>query len=520
WVAPAAGAGAVTLLAVTSAGSGPLALDENPQIEALGFPDGETRLYDNYVAAEDIAGDLPLAFDSSTSLVAAVRRDEAKNGNCGTSAIVGNCVDVYQVVTILDAVPPLAGSRTLRPSVGPIQKELIHLEDLDWSRLPSLDYIPAVDAGEVEPIREKWSHALEIFSIVDAEGESYSEAGRAFRAGLLVPDYGAGTARSFYDHLFSLFSSGDDLTTKEPALAAMLTYGKDLYDAVFDHGIQRRGWGSGAGQHLGKFPPAVFYAAMLRDPGPGAALATISASQVGRPDTYAPQELEQINDGPNGPVWGDAPDVMGRYDVTRYWAEMLSAQCFDGALGECRTSGGRRTTRDPMTFVDGPPAKPGSSYMGVALGPTLAFAALAHLMPRVCAIADYPPLIAYADRIRSIGLQTANDPCAPPDPRENPETCDAFRSRDCEYYGTSNTGTATWGPISLDDLHTCIPNGPGQNGRFPQFHGEDVSVGYKVVVVEDHWDLIRASNEPCSADLSIHIFSDGFESGDTGAWRP
>ena len=53
-----------------------------------------------------------------------------------------------------------------------------------------------------------------------------------------------------------------------------------------------------------------------------------------------------------------------------------------------------------------------------------------------------------------------------PRPREDPATCDAFRERNCQYYGRSNTGVATWGP-DPQNPGQCIRNAEGQNGRFP-----------------------------------------------------
>ncbi|WP_395373701.1 hypothetical protein [Marinicella sp. W31] len=512
WIAPADGENSVTLTAVTGSGSGPLSLDENPKPESIGLLDS-INTYGNYVAEENILNALPLNFSQNTSLVAAIQKDEATHGNCGTRAIEGNCVEAYHVVTLLDQVPANAGVTVLRPSIDEPVKELLDLSAFDFNRLPSLPYIDSIDSAEMESIRQRWSHSTEIFSIKATNGEVYSEGGRAFRADSLVDDYASGVARTFYQNVLSLMASGNDEAEKRQALAAILTYGKDLYYGVYDHDVRTRGWSSGAGQHLGKFPPTVLFAALYEDDFYANVLRQTSLTMLGLRDGNSPQELEQINVGINGPIWGDFPDEMGRYEVTRYWSEMLGGQCFDGATGECRSSIGKKTTRDPYGFIDGPPAKPGSSYMAVSAGPIRGFAALSHLIPEVCSIINYPLLTEYTDRIGNQGLLTENDNCAPPDPREDPSTCDAYRGRDCEYYGLSNTGTATWGPVSEENLMQCIPNNSngnsGQNGRYPHYHGDTVSIGYPALLVEGNWQAIRNSPQPCL--LNDLIFSNSFE---------
>ena len=512
WIAPAAGESIVTLNSVTGSGSGPLSLDENPTPESIGLLDSVNN-YGNYVAEENILTALPMNFNQSTSLVAAIQKDENTHGNCGTRAIEGNCVEAYHVVTILDQVPVNAGATVLRPSIDEPVKELLNLSEFDFNRLPTLAYIDPINSVDMESIRQRWSHSTEIFSIKATNGTVYSEGGRAFRAESLVDDYAAGVARTFHQNVLSLMASGNDEAEKRQALAAILTYGKDLYYGVYDQDIRTRGWSSGAGQHLGKFPPAVLFAALYTDDFYANVLRQTSLTMLGLRDGNSPQELEQINIGIHGPIWGDFPDEMGYYEVSRYWSEALGGQCFDGATGECRPSIGKKTTRDPYGYIDGPPAKPGSSYMGVSAGPIRGFAALSHLIPEVCSIINYPLLTEYTDRIGSQGLLTANDACAPPDPREDPDTCDAYRGRDCQYYGLSNTGTATWGPVSEENLMQCITNNSGgnsgQNGRYPQYHGNEVSIGYRVSLVEANWEAIRNAPQPCLPDDLI--FDDGFE---------
>jgi len=521
WVAPRSGESTVTLTSVTGAGSGPVSLDENPQIESMGLlssdPDDN---YGNYVASESLLNSLPLNVDRSTSLVAAIQRNESQHGGCGTSAIVGNCVEAYHVVTILDQVPENAGATVLRPSIDETNKELLSLTDFDFSSLPELTYIDSASVDELNAIRKRWSHNTEILSIRSVNGDIFSEGGRAFRANLLVDDYAAGVAQKFIDDVMRLMAVGNPSAERQEALAAVLTYGKDLYYSVYDDGEVVRGWSSGAGQHLGKFPPAVLFSALYADSYYRDALRPTSLTMLGVSEGPlagdAPQELEQVNIGINGAVWGDGADEMEEIDeLNRYWAELITAQCFDGAWGTCATNLGRKNTRDPHNVIDGPPQTPGILYMQVSAGPIRGFAALAHLVPEVCETINYPPLMEYTHRIGTTGLNTENDICAPPDPRES-EECDAYRGRDCLYYGLSNTGVATWGPLTTGLNPQCVPNNSGgntgQNGRFPALHGTPVEIGYPIFTVENNWDAIVNSATACDMDLPDDlIFMDGFE---------
>ncbi len=522
WVAPSAGETSITVTNLTGSGSGPISLDENPQMESMGLLSSDPNYnYGNYTATENILNNLPLAFDNNTSLVAAIQRDESQHGGCGTNAILGNCAEAYHVITVLEQVPIDAGANMLRPSIDETNKELLSLSDFDLSRLPELSYVSSLSTNELNRITERWSHNTELFSIRSGDGDIFSEGGRAFRADLLVDDYAASVAKSFIDDVMNLMAAGNPAVEKQQALAAVLTYGKDLYYGVYDADIRKRGWSSGAGQHLGKFPPAVLFAALYNDSFYRDVLRQTSLTMLGHSTGplagVGPQELEQINIGVNGAIWGDGADEMEVIDeLNRYWAELITAQCFDGAWGTCAANTGRKNTRDPHNIIDGPPGSPGSSYMAVSAGPIRGFAALAHLIPEVCETINYPPLMEYTHRIGTEGLRTENDMCAPPDPRES-DDCDAYRARDCLYYGLNNTGVATWGPITTGLMPQCVTNNSGgntgQNGRFPHMHGAPVNIGYPSFAVENNWDQIINSPNPCDMDgLGDLIFADSFES--------
>ena len=500
WVAPADGQSNVTVTAILGFGGGPIFADENPVPEAMGFL---SRDYGNLTPAENIIPQLPQNIDYATSLVAAIQRDEVQHGNCGTDGIVGGCVDAYNVVTILPSVPENAGSTVLRPNILDPAKELLTWDDFDLSRLPSISYFSKADASQLENIRKTWSYHTEILSMRDMAGKSYSEGGRAFRADLVTDDYAATVARDWHNHLTYMVAQDSSFNEIKTALAAMLTYGKDIfYHTHTQAGDRRRWFGVGAGQSMGRYPAAVFFAALSNNSLYATALTAASANQVDIGGNSI-HELDQANIGPNGPVWGDHDTFDNQYDVGRYWGEMLRNQKFDGASGNFASIiNGKKTFRDPYKFIDGPGAYPGSLYGSTSAGPIRGFAAMMLLIPEMCDIVNYDAVVEYAIRLTEVGIQTANDPCAPPDPRENPDECNTYHLTNCKYYGRNNIGVATWGPDPAD-WSKCITNGTDpitgqkQYGRFSSRHGESFNVGYKVTRIEENWEAIRNNRNGC-----------------------
>lgn len=496
WVAPMPGRSGVSITSIKAAGGGDVYLDENPTLESMGFL---SKDYGNLNTAENIASSLPKAFNTNTSLVAAVQRKESGNNECGTKAILGSCVEAYNVVTVLSTIPENAGSTTLRPNITRKTKELLNWNDIDLTRLPNKSYFEGSDIAGFQKTRDTWSHHIETLSLLTKEGEYFSEGGRAFRADLVTDDYAASVAKQWHDDLMTIFSSQNSFSDKEEALAAMLSYGKDLYFAIFDEsGVQDRVFGTGAGQWLGRYPAAVFFAAMAKDPSYGLALQRLSANlDVGENTVH---ELSQLHSGPNGPVWGDQKEIYNQYDLGRYWEELFLNKEYEGGTGNGKRVG-KKTFRDPYALIDGPGAYPGGSYASVSAGPIKAFSAAMLLMPQMCDIVNNDNPVVYSIRITDKGIQADNDSCAPPDPRES-SGCNTYHARDCSYYGLSNTGTATWGPDPAD-LTKCITNGTdpitgkAQTGRFTSRHGEEFNIGYPVYQVENNWKTIVAGRDSC-----------------------
>lgn len=508
WIAPRQN-GSLVLTGVDSAGAGGTTADINPVTHSHGLLSGGNN-YGSHNPAENIVSGLPVnVLDSgyrvptrdmpseavhaslpyAASIVAAAQRQETSSHYCGTKLIVGECAEAYNVLTVLPAVPPQNGSTMLRPNIMGATKDIIFMDDLVLSRLPKLSYFDAMDSNAVETARQRWAHHTEVFSLRVSNGEFFSEGGRAFRAHLVTSDYAAGVAVDWYADMAALFSGKLSSDDQAKLLASMLSYGLDLYKGVYDdNGEHIRYFGSGAGQFLGKFMPPVLLAALSNSIEYKTVLKTES-NTVGT--GLGPNELEQVKVGPDGRlVWGDGKaGQLSEEDIRRYWGELYGGKCYAGASGTCNPNIGKKTTRDPYGYIDGPPAKPGTSYASVVLGPQRAMVSMMFAMPEICETINNKNLVDYVLRVDRHGTWTRDDPCAPPDPREG--ACDPWRDGlGCKYY------RVTWGP-SADNIHQCITNGPGQNGRYPHFDGTPISIGYQSPQIEKNWDRIVGEKTRC-----------------------
>lgn len=491
WIAPAEGQSTVTLTSITTTSPGNISADVNPEMESMGLL-SSIETYSNYNADENIIPTLPLSYGGITSIVAAIQRNEALEGQCGTSAILGNCADSYDVVTILNTVPENAGATVIRPNITGQTKEILTFSNFDFNRLPAENFLTGTDVVGYENIRRRWSHSTEIFGLGSSinGGSGYSEGGRAFRSHTLIDDYGGGVAATWNNNMMNLFSDDNTFEEKKSALAAMLSYGLDLYHGMYDAPTDiSRSWLTGATQHPGKFMPPVFFAALSKDIGYANNLRNVS-QHIYDTVKMGPPELAQVHNGPNGVVWGDVPALGGSYYQGSYWANLFDSQCYDGATGICNPALGAKTMLDPYGFIDGPPNKPGTSYIGSSLGTQKSFMASMCLMPEIREIVNFSNLITYIDRVTDHGIQAADDPCVTPDSREELGVCDAYRNVGCLYYGI------TWGPVEVDNLNSdCIRTpAPPYNkvGRFTELDGNPIGVSYSSAQVESNWDAIRA----------------------------
>lgn len=504
WVAPADGDTGVTFVALTGepARQDLLSCDADPLTERHGMLSGKNR-YGSHDASENVLPQLPITYapaaDSCVSLVAAMQRDEAATSKGGTRQIVGEVADAYCVVTVLPGAPPGGGGGMIRPNITGVHKEFLTWQDFDLDRLPGHAFIPGRSEDAWASTALRWRHSTEIFGMAaevptarrGLQFTKFSEGGRAFRAHLLIPDYGSGMARQFNSDLLAMFSPASTLAQKKPALAAMLAFGLDIYHARYDRaGRARTRWSSGAGQSPGQFLPAVFAAALLRDTTKARHLQLAAITNHGTdPGEFGPQELRQIKRGVTGVLlWGDGQPInrggnrMVEQDW-RYWADFTSSKCYDGYEGKGDPNKGQKGAADPYGFIDGPANCPGAAYMSVSMGPFRSFAAAMILMPRIRCIVNSDAPVEYVDRVTRHGLWAWPDPVAAP-ARSDRETARTWWGVEgCSEWGR------TWG-VRTNDVRFAIEDG---KGRFRSRHGMPLgSGGYESAVAHDNWAAIIA----------------------------
>lgn len=504
WVAPAERDSGVKFISLTGnpAWKDLLSCDADPITEKHGLLSGKNG-YGNYDASENELPKLPQTYkpssDSCVSLVAAMQRDEQATSKGGTRQIEGEVADAYCVVTVLPKAPRDGGKNMIRPNFTGATKELLTWNDFDLARLPKHDFLQGRSAEQWDSVRVRWSHTTEVLGMAaeiptqrqGLQFTKFSEGGRAFRAHLLVPNYAAGSAHLYYSDLLALFSPRNNMDEMKPAIAAMLAYGLDIYHARYDIGqTARKQWSCGAGQSLGQFMPAVFAAALQKDPAKADRLRMAAITNHGDdPGEVGPHEMRQFKRGLTGVLlWGDYHPIV-RKDAQmieadwRYWTDFVGSKCYDAYAGDPadrNPNRGKKTAADPYGYIDGPANQPGSSYMSVSFGGIHAFAAAMILMPEIRSIVNTDAPIEYVDRIVRHGLWTWPDPAAAP-AKEDQDTARVWWS----VQGAKGWGK-TWG-VRPDDVRFAIEDG---KGRFKSMHGKPVNGGYPVAAVGQNWDRI------------------------------
>jgi len=506
WVAPAVGD---TVVVLVSLGGKPgqndlLSCDADPLGDRHGLLNGKNN-YGTYDASENILAKLPQTLTPPTgsciSLVAAMQRNEAETSPGGCAAIKGECVDAYDVVTVLAIAPKDGGVSMIRPNITGTRKDLLTWDDFDLTRLTKRDFLAGRSDDEWQQTALRWRHSSEIFGMaIERDTPKWgriflkpSEGGRAFRSSLLIDDYAAGMARAFNGDLLALLADGPTNEAYKAALAAMLAFGLDIWHARYDYGDgPRKAWSSGAGQSLGAFLPPVLAAALLKDETKAHRLRRAAVDNHGSdPGELGPHELRQIHRGRTGVLlWGDGQPIQ-RTDMSklteqdwRYWGELTGSKCYDAYVGTGKPNSaqGQKTAADPYGYIDGPAGQPGSNYMSVTVGGFRSFAAAMILVPAVRNVVNSDDPIEYADRLSRHGLWTAPDPVAPP----------AKVDQDTAKLWWDATGVQewqkTWGPLPND-----VTRAYAGEGRFTKAHGKLIGKGgYESSQALKHWEKIIA----------------------------
>ncbi len=508
WVAPASGDSGVRLISLSATSGGVaqpnhISLDADPMTERRGLLNNNQN-YGNYDASEALQGRLPYVFTATSlrcvSLVAALQRNETEAPLGGTSAIMGERVDAYAILTVLSAPPPNNGANSIRPNITGATKEFLTLDDFDFSKLGSFASFPALSTTQVQNIATRWRHSTEIFGLGAYVGGAiriYSEGGRAFRASNSHDEYGAGMNNAIQNDILALFNNSNTFEQKKPALASLLAFALDLYHARYNYGASApKVYTSGAGQHAGKLAPLLLLASLARDQSKAAELSKLSYQNHDPSDPLVrgPQEIRQIRRGVTGVLlWGDQfPYTFS--DITsmpsgsasrRYWSDLLASKHYNGQTPYGDPNTGQKTAGDPYGYIDGPPNYPGYAYMAIGGVATQGLAAIMILMPATREILKSDDVIEFSDRFARHGTWAAPDPVAPPPANLveniwNPGT----------FPGT--TFGRTWGPRT-DDVRLPIEGGSGQ-GRFASTdkHGKPLSSSYLPSLVRNHWDSIIA----------------------------
>lgn len=437
-----------------------------------------------YLASQNQMANLPISVTGRKTLVKAARCTKGVDCVHGYPTVCGGFgAKSYSMLTVVDAVPAdgANGRNTFRPPfvVGP--KPERRVSEFNLARLPQRQDILVSQAGLDAMVR--WMYAYpDVLS---------GDQGRCFVPGTLPNDYAAGLAQQLQQDILSLLGDKTGLDY-QPAVYSLLQRGLDIYSS-WQYGNR---WYGGAGQHLGRKPALVFLAALSTDP-----TVQFNVQQSSKRNVGGFQEDDQISVTPNSNgkvIWAAGFD--GYYDETsqnvwpgsaarHYWASIFKSKCYDGAnngdpAGSCRDLDAKGAGGDPYGYIDGPAGLPGTQYMQCcSSGPHIAHATAMLAWKDYCEMANDQEPIAYADKmyypshLTAPGMDLANDPCAPPDPRESP-LCDPYRGVNCLYFGGrtgATDGDSTWGPRPSNPA-MCIFNNAngntGQTGRFSWMHGK------------------------------------------------
>ena len=504
WVAPEEN---LTLTAVSPLGE-EHGLELNP---TDGYTQGILSGYSNYDSSRNLMLNLPLDIGPGSSLVKMVRRSDPSI--CGTSAIrTFGCAEIYEVLTVLGSPLDTSSDQFFRPAFATnatFKGHPISVSALSLWRMPNTSLVDDtfIDFGEC-------SNVWRVPQYDNMHLAAVSEQMRATAPAAALPDYAADQAVLFLNDLLSTFGA-KNTPSKKACIYALVQRGVDIFGA-YETGIR---FGSGAGQHLGRQPPVVFYAALINNPNVLDSVRKISLS-----DEEVFQESTQIRRSRGGFVlWGDtdpvSPFCNGQADPMdtsdpsdNYWS-----QVFDEYFARYYGGSGfdnKGTRCDPHGYIDGPAGlnpslSLGRSYIGCcSMGPLAAYWAAQRIMPAMAfahndngTLDDFVQSH-YLGKNSSDGKHygqylTLPDPCAPPDPRENANLCKPYKARTtegCSFY------RVTWGPIEGDPAN-CIPySGNSTPGRWPIRHEEKFEISRLPVLFEAlSFDDFLACSDPAAA---------------------
>lgn len=439
---------------------------------------------ETYDAGLNIMNQLPFRAKTNQSIY----KLKSQSSNCGTNAIANGCVSTATVLTILSKVPENLGNTVFRPPFHGSFKPLYTTTKVKMDRLPSLPQISNGLQGNIGGVNgfAHWGAPQ-----VELYHKGFGEFHRATIPHTAQTPYAADQAKTLLEDITALFGK-ESIAEKTAAAYSIIQKGIDNY-GVFKMGIP---FSSGAGQHVGKKPPIVFFAALYDDIDLLNEVRDIATNPKYTGNAFF-QEDSQIRMGPSGmAVWGDISKDLS--DIHWYFSRMYPRLDTQGSAG------------DPYAFIDGPAGgiHPDASqnrdrnYMPVVAGTYIGYSLLQHLMPWFKYASGDPEILLFSDRLYSGygidnfdgGIWTKPDPVAPYDTSES--GCNPFRLYSTGITGCDNYGK-TWG-ANLNDFTKYIGHGgdPNTNGRMPEIHGQKLTLTRVPSIVSKHWNTLRPCTDP------------------------
>jgi len=503
WIATKTPTGTVTITGMTPDGEINGAM-LNPDL--LRDSSGELISFENQ--KQGILSTYPQHYDANLNVMnivpfttygdVSIIKIEARTSDCGTKGIAAGCVNTSAILTILKEVPENRGATLFRPPFHGTWKPLFSVDKVKMNRLPKLPQASDGTNGVIGGTKgfETWLEPQ--IEIYHSNRGGMGEFHRAMIPHGYFPRYNryaSAQARIFLEDLTKVFGKEPE-EEKKAAVYSLVQKGIDIY-AVYKMGIPFQ---SGAGQHLGKKPPLVFFASMYDDVTILEDVRSIASNQEAIEKRFF-QEDAQITMGKSGmPIWGDH---LGIDNIHLYFNRLYPK--LDG----------QGSAADPYGYIDGPAGgiypdtdntNRDRNYINVAGGPIIGYAFLQHLMPWFKYAAGDDEVLIWSDRIYKGygidnfdgGLWTLPDPVAPRDPNE---------SGDCrpdKVYSTGITNCknymSTWGPKE-NNLGEFIGHGkdPNTHGRMPELHGKKIDFVNLTRFTSRNWDELRPCSDPRNA---------------------
>ena len=359
WLAPAVGQSKVSLTAINSSRN-LIRAEDNPDPAVRGFLNN-AQGYGRYDDSKNIRPSLPISYplnsDSVTSIFSVIQRER----RCGTNAIDRECIEYADFLTIYNSAPPQGGRNTIRPVLYGNSKRIYSLNEFDVSRVPKFSEAKyKYDDEEVASLISKWTATTEVFSLQVCDSDRLncqflSEGGRAFRSHAVINDYAAdGLQNNVLSYFLSDESDLVNNTSDRALLAAVLANGIDVITLIATPpGQEQYSFSSGAGQFMNQANFSYFTAALSqRDGFFWNFMKNDVRAMVDSGEIDGPQEMQQVYDYGNGPVWGDAGPTWSEFEARRYWAELMSGLAHEnsGNWFSFTADGGRTyTIRDEAT---------------------------------------------------------------------------------------------------------------------------------------------------------------------------